>query len=283
MNEVRILTFSSSATATEDCAGQVVVSGSYGGEYNAWHAAKWGIRGLILNDAGVGKNNAGIAGLYYLDRIGLAAATADAQTCHIADGENMLAHGLISHVNAAAAALGCKVGQSVRQCAVLMKSAPVVTAELPAIAGGKRFVINDDPGARKVICLDAAPMLEPSDAGAIAITGSHAALFRGKPDGVIGPDVFAVFFSDAGVGLDQAGIQRLPLLDERGIIAGAVRADSAPIGDSRAILRDGILSHVNRTAGALGAHAGMPLRDFVTRLRALTLEPARTNPPGTKP
>ena len=117
MSDVRILTFSSSATATKDCVGHVVVSGSYGGEYNAWHAAKWGIRGLILNDAGVGKDNAGISGLFYLDRIGLPAATADAQSCHIADGEHMLAHGVISHVNAAAAAIGCKVGQSVRLCA----------------------------------------------------------------------------------------------------------------------------------------------------------------------
>lgn len=280
MSEVRILTFSSSATATEDCAGHVVVSGSYGGEYNAWHAAKWGIRGLILNDAGVGRDNAGIVGLYYLDRIGLPAATADAQSCHIADGEHMLAHGVISHVNAAAAASGCKVGQSVRQCAEQMKSAPVITAALPAIAGGKRFLIHDDPIGRKVICLDAAPMLEASDAGSIAITGSHAALFRGKPDDVIGPDIFAIFFSDAGVGLDQAGIQRLALLDERGIIAGAVRADSAPIGDSRAILRDGILSHFNRTAGALGARADMPLRDFVMYLRAL--ETALDNQTGTK-
>ena len=51
MSDVRILTFSSSATATKDCVGHVVVSGSYGGEYNAWHAAKWGIRGLIRHQA----------------------------------------------------------------------------------------------------------------------------------------------------------------------------------------------------------------------------------------
>ena len=53
---IRIVTVSSSATATEDCRGQVLVSGSYGGEYNGYHAAKWGIRGVVLNDAGVGKD-----------------------------------------------------------------------------------------------------------------------------------------------------------------------------------------------------------------------------------
>jgi len=67
---VRIVTVSSSATATAEAAGNVIVSGSYGGEYNAYHAAKWGIRGVVLNDAGIGHGGAGIKGLAYLDRIG---------------------------------------------------------------------------------------------------------------------------------------------------------------------------------------------------------------------
>ena len=202
MSQVKILTYSSSASAGEECRGQVLISGSYGGEYNAWHAAKWGIRGVVLNDAGVGKDGAGINGLPYLDGIGLPAATADAQTCHIADAEHMLAHGIISHVNETAAALGCAVGQSVRECAERMLPAPVVTTEPPAISGGKRYLISENPGEPKVICLDAAPMLEDADAGAIAVTGSHAAMFRGRPDGLIAPALRAVFFSDAGVGLD---------------------------------------------------------------------------------
>ncbi len=90
--------------------------GSYGGRYNAFNAAKWGVRGVIMNDAGIGKDNAGIRGsISRPDH--LAAATADAQTCHIGDGDHMLEHGVISHVNRAAAALGCTPGQSVRDCA----------------------------------------------------------------------------------------------------------------------------------------------------------------------
>src|SRR5437763_3398714 len=115
-NDVRIITVSASSQVTAEHRGQVVVSGSYGGEYNAYHAGKWGLRGVILCDAGVGKDNAGIRGLPYLDRIGLPAATADANTCHIADGEHMLAHGVISHVNQAGTALGCCVGETVRAC-----------------------------------------------------------------------------------------------------------------------------------------------------------------------
>jgi hypothetical protein len=268
LDDVRIVTVSASSQVTAADRGQVVVSGSYGGEYNAWHAGKWGIRGVILCDAGVGKDNAGIRGLPYLDQIGLAAATADVNTCHIADGEHVLAHGVISHVNRAAAALGCRVGETARACADKMRAGPVADGTLPAIAGGKRYLISDNPGEPKVICLDAAPMLQPEDRGAIAVTGSHAALFRGKPDGVISVDLAAVFFSDGGVGMDQAGISRLADLDQRGTPAGAATAASAAIGDSRSIYRDGVLSHVNHAAAERGARPGMAVKDVIGILLA---------------
>ncbi|RDJ19690.1 hypothetical protein DWF00_19600 [Bosea caraganae] len=264
--EISIFTVSASSQCHDGQRGHVVVSGSYGGEYNAFHAGKWGIRGVVLNDAGIGKERAGVRGLDYLDRVGLAAATADCMTCHIADGDHMLAHGRISHVNRAAAALGCLVGQSVRDCAELMKAGTPAKGELPPITGGKRYTIRDVPGEPKVICLDAAPMLEEADAGSIAITGSHAALFRFQPDDVIRPQLHAVFFSDGGVGLDNAGVRRLPELDKRGIPAGAIAAMSAPIGDARGIYQDGVFSHVNATAEALGARPGQRVHDFVESL-----------------
>ena len=265
---VSICTAPSSATATEDCRGNVLVSGSYGGEYNAYHAGKWGIRGVILNDAGVGKDGAGIRGLAYLDRVGLAAAAADARSCHIGDGDHMLAQGVISYVNRAAASQGCVPGETVRQCAERLRAAPVIDTRMPPIQGGRRYVISRRRDEPPVICLDAAPMLEPGDAGSIVITGSHAALFRGRPDEVVKPEVRAIFFSDAGVGLNGAGIARLPTLDERGIAAGTASANSAAIGDARSIYEQGVLSHVNRNAAALGGAAGVPIRTFVADLVA---------------
>src|SRR5580700_5267931 len=103
---VKIMTVASCSNLRDEHRAHVIVSGSYGGKYNAYNAAKWPVRGVIMNDAGIGKDNAGIVGLAYLDQVSLAAATADAQTCHIGDGGHMLAHGIISHVNATASALG---------------------------------------------------------------------------------------------------------------------------------------------------------------------------------
>jgi hypothetical protein len=267
---VKIMTVASCSNVRDEHRGHVIVSGSYGGRYNAYNAAKWPVRAVIMNDAGVGKDDAGIVGLPFLDRIGMAAATADAQTCHIGDGDHMLARGVISHVNQTAAALGCKPGQSVRDCAELMRAAAPPTEMPPAISDGARYILRDNPGERRLICADSIGMIELEDAGQIVVTASHGALSGGRPDNAVAPDVRAVFFSDAGAegGMDGAGIARLAPLDRRSIPAGAVSAESAPIGDSRALYHDGILSHVNATASRLGARPGMPLKEFVDILTA---------------
>ncbi len=261
---------SSSPTATTECAGHVVVSGSYAGEFNSYHAAKWGIRGVVMNDAGIGKNNAGIKGLPYLDSIGLPGAAADANTCHIADGEDILENGVISFLNDSARAVGVRVGQTVQEAAVLMRAAPVNSAELPEIEGGKRYLISHREREPKVVCLDGTPLLDASDSNAIAVTGSHAGLFRGRPDNVIHQPLRAIFFSDAGVGKDDAGIARLWDLDKRKLPAGAVSVQSAEIGNSRDILEHGILSHINASASHLGVFTGMSMRDCVELLVSLS-------------
>jgi hypothetical protein len=266
VSKAKICTASSSATATEECRGNVLVSGSYGGEYNAWHAAKRGLRGVVLNDAGVGKRLAGIRGLDYLDRISLPAATSDVWSCHIGDGEHMLEFGRISHLNHAAQRLGCIRGESVKACASKMLEAPVIETTPPAIAGGRRFIISESASHPWVVGLDAAPMLEARDAGNIVVTGSHAALFRGRPDGVINVDVAAIFFSDAGIGMDSAGITRLAALDERNIASAAASAESAEIGNARSIYEEGLISCANATAMSLGARPGIRVCDFIADL-----------------
>lgn len=268
MTAAAIITVPSCSNATAAHAGAVIVSGSYGGKYNAFNAAKWGIRGVIMNDAGIGADDAGIAGLPYLDQIGLAAATASASSCHIGDGEHILAHGIISHVNATAAALGCVPGETVRACAERMCTASVPPNAPPPITEGNRVTLRDVAGEPKLICADSVGMVRPEDTGHIVITASHAALPGGRRDTIIPPGILAIFFSDAGVGLDRAGIARLPVLDADGIIAGTTSAASAPIGDSRALYECGVLSHLTSAAVRARGAVGMPLKTFVDLLLA---------------
>jgi hypothetical protein len=270
-DSVKIVTVASCSNLREEHRLHVAVSGSYGGRYNAYNAAKWPVCAVIMNDAGIGKDDAGIVGLEFLDRISMAAATADAMTCHIGDGDHMLAHGVISHVNKTAAALRCAVGQGVRECAELMRAAVPPTKMPPAITDGARYILRD--GKPGLVCADSIGMIMPEDAGKIVVTASHGALSGGRPDNAVAPDVYACFFSDGGVGMDGAGIARLAPLDARNIPAGAVSAGSAPIGDARALYHDGILSHVNQAAARAGAKPGMPLKAFVDLLTAAAKRP----------
>jgi hypothetical protein len=246
--------------------GQVVVAGSHGGVYAGWCAAKGGARAVVLNDAGVGKDQAGTASLPFLDEIGLAAATADSQSCRIADAGDMLASGIISAVNRMAVTLGCAPGQTVQDCALRMRSASLPTGPVPQLQES-RFVISPDDGGRIVIGIDSASLFQPEDAGRIVVTASHGALVGGRPDKVVPPGVFAAFFHDAGGARDGSGYTRLASLDALSVVAGTVAADSARIGDARSCYQDGVLSHVNETAHARGARVGMSLHEFINMLR----------------
>ena len=100
--------------------GTVLIAASHGGRYCGYLAALSGLRGVIFNDAGVGKDNAGIGSLDYLQGLGLAAATIAHTSARIGDGADMLKRGRISFCNEIAHALGCEEGQMCRGAAEVL-------------------------------------------------------------------------------------------------------------------------------------------------------------------
>ncbi len=261
-------------------AGGVAVAASHGGLYAAYLAARSGLRGVVLNDAGVGLDKAGIAGLAYLDGLGMAAATVDCRSARIGDGHDMMARGTISHVNAAAALAGCKVGEACAECAERMRGAPLAKGEPPAYAEA-RFLLRREPGEPPVWGLDSNSLAEPEDAGAILVTGSHGGLLGGKPQSAIRVQALAAVYNDAGIGIDRAGVSRLPALDARGIAAATVAAATARIGDARSAWATGRLSQVNARAAALGARIGMSVPEFATLVIARTRTAAESGAEGS--
>jgi hypothetical protein len=265
--KVAVYAIDSITHLTEGHIGQVVAAASHGAVYAAYLAAKGGVRAVILNDAGVGKGEAGISGLPYLDGFGIAAATISHASARIGDGADMLARGTISHVNAVAKKLGCAPGQSCADCAERMKAAPLVAAKPPQ-QSESRTLLRSEPGEPEVWGADSASLVVPEDVDHIVITGSHGQVLGDKPETALKFDAVAAVFSDAGMGADRAGISRLPALDTRGIPAATVSADSARIGDARSLYQEGVISCVNDTAAALGGKVGMSTRDFVARVIA---------------
>lgn len=113
-------------------------------------------------------------------------------------------------------------------------------------------------GPKRVTIMDSITMLAPQDAGAIVVSGSHG----GTSSGEFALEIAlrAVFFNDAGIGKDDAGVAALAMLQARGVAAGTVAHTSGRIGDARDMWENGVISRVNAAACALGCAPGAGLR-----------------------
>jgi len=90
--------------------GTVVVCG----EAATLRAARTLLRGsprlVALHDAGVGKDGAGVAGLDRLGDVGIAAVAVGHDSARLGDSDDVLAHGVVAHLNAPARSLGLRPG-----------------------------------------------------------------------------------------------------------------------------------------------------------------------------
>jgi len=95
-------------------AGQLVVTGSHGGASVVPYARAVRAWMYVFNDAGVGKDGAGIAALGLLDADGIAAAAVAHTSARIGEALDTWEHGVVSHLNQAARRLGLRAGASLR-------------------------------------------------------------------------------------------------------------------------------------------------------------------------
>lgn len=217
-----------------------------------------------MNDAGVGRERAGIDALQLLESHRRPAAALSHSTARIGDGNDCARRGIISFVNGIAVDLGVRVGQSASEAAMLMTSGTVTDCVPLDREESTRTSKLACKGS--LVLTDSASLLSPEAADAIVITGSHGGLVGGGSANAIKTEARAAVFNDAGGGIDDAGYSRLPVLNARGIPAATVSAWSARIGDAESTLRDGFISRLNVVAMALGCEIGMCVQDFVDRV-----------------
>ena len=111
----RIVIMDSITKLTPEDAGGWVVSASHGGASSGEFALEVPLKAAFFNDAGVGKDDAGIAALSMLQASGVAGGTVSHTSARIGDAQDMWDHGVVSHVNERARALGVAPGQSLRE------------------------------------------------------------------------------------------------------------------------------------------------------------------------
>ena len=119
-------------------------------------------------------------------------------------------------------------------------------------------------GSTNVIIMDSITKVEPQDQGAIVVSASHGGASSGEF--ALEVPLHLVFFSDAGVGKENAGIAALAMLENEQVAAGTTSHTTARIGDSADMWKNGVISHLNAQASTLGLTVGEKLSTAVQRL-----------------
>jgi len=247
--------------------GRVCYCASHGGRYAGSYAAQSGVGAVILNDAGIGREQAGIAGLGVLERLGVPAAAVSHRSARIGDGRDGLARGVLSFVNAPAAALGLAAGMACRTALERLSAAPLTPAPMPPVEREARF--EDAAAGRgdvRVVVMDSISLVTAGETGHIIVAASHGGLLGGRAETAVKYPVFAAVTCDADRGIDDAGISRLPAMDARGIAGACVSCFSARIGDARSTWEDGYISALNETASRMGGAIGQSCKAFVAAM-----------------
>ena len=118
---VKTVIMDSISYVTEANQSDIIISGSHGGTSSAGYAIDVAAGAIFFNDAGCGKNNAGIKGLELLQQHSIIAVAVDHRTAEIANGADTYSNGVITHVNISASQAGLYAGMHVRDAVGLLR------------------------------------------------------------------------------------------------------------------------------------------------------------------
>jgi len=243
----------------------VVVPASYIGVLPARMVAIHRPRGVIGHDACVGKDGAGIGGLWYLEALGIPAATADGMTAEMGNGRDLYESGVLSHVNYPAERCGLRPGMSVREAAFLLRDVDSSDVEV----GNKirREIVEEHPSGRRIVVTDSIVWALPEDEKvSVLVTAGHTG--RSGAKFLLEADPYAFICHDGGMSKNRSGITGLDTTAAVGLPGACIDGNTAPIGDAFRAWDEGRISAANEPALALGVEIGMSVADAARRLLA---------------
>ena len=233
----------------------VCINSSYCGVLPARFIAEHRPRAAIGMDCGVGPEGSAIAGLWYLEALGIPVAVADVMTAHLGDGVHLYNHGVISFVNQLALDCGVSAGMAVRDAAAALLNNDPVEAAASEITN--RTIMETASDGRCVVATDSIAFATSEDTDRnVLVTAGHTGrssvpyLLRCRPYGFI--------CSDGGRGLDDSGTAGLTIVEADGLAGASVDARRARMGSGLSHYHDGIITASNALAAAAGVEIGMP-------------------------
>jgi uncharacterized protein YunC (DUF1805 family) len=234
------------------------------------------VKAVFLNNAGIGKNLAGISGLSHYEAENILACAVDHYSAEIGVANDTWESGIISHTNTLAEEVGIKIGDSVKEAVAKI----INLMDLPTSTQKNlnfEFPINEEKENSSKVDLkkqiqiqidgvnitvtDSITFLNESNAGDIVVCGSHGGVSAGHY--AQKHRLKAVFFNDAGIGKNNAGIKSLDTLSDAGILACTVDCMSAEIFNGQDILDNGIITVCNQLAKSRNIKVKMTVKEAI--------------------
>lgn len=253
--------FVASEPATQ---GDVVVNASYSGVLCARMVMSARPQAVIGLDCAIGKDGAGIAGLWYYEALGVPSAAVDVMTAEMGNGSDLYDNGIVSRVNDAAQALGIEPGMKASDAARFLQTGE----KKPAVfEPTRRRVIHTASSGRSIVCTDSIAYALPEDKNRnVLCTAGHTGrsvvgYFRDfRP--------WAFICSDGGVGKNNSGLSALEAVEPDGIPGASVSALTARMGDGQSTYFDGVISACNQPARDKGVQVGQSAKEAALLLLA---------------
>ena len=242
----------------------VVVPSSYLGVLPARLIAPHQPRAVIGHDGCIGKDGAGIAGLWYLEALGIPAAAADGMTAELGNGIDLFKTGIISRVNILAERAGVSEGMSVEEASlILLENDP---GDVTAGTKIRRESVATSDTGREIIVTDSIVFALPEDTKYVLVTAGHTGRSGAKFLLEVSPHGFIC--SDGGMSKNEAGIAGLEITEKYGLAGACCDAWSAPVGDAFKAYSEGKISACNAAAKERGVTVGMAVREAALKLLA---------------
>ena len=256
----------------------ILVCGSHCGDNGAFarKVKKCHVKAVFLNNAGIGKNQAGISGLAHYGAENILACAVDHNSAEIGVARDTWESGIISHTSSQAEEVGIQIGDSVKEAVAKI----INNINLPSSTQSNRnfeSIIDENKATSSKVDLkkqiktqingvsitvtDSITFLNESNAGDIVVCGSHGGVSAGHY--AQKHHVKAVFFNDAGIGKNSAGVKSLESLSKAGILACTVDCMSAEIFNGQDILDNGIITVCNQLAKSRNIKEAMTVKEAI--------------------
>lgn len=257
----------------------ILVCGSHcGGNRDlAKHVKNCHVQAVFLNNAGVGKNKAGIRGISHYETEHIIACAVNHNSAEIGIAKDTWESGIISHISAQAKAAGIKIGDSIKEAVKKITPNSSLTQENGIVESHAKNEVKDTDRKEElkkqtqvqiddiaITVTDSITFLSEKNSGDIVVCGSHGGMSAGYYAQKHG--VKAVFFNDAGIGKNNAGVKSLDSLSEAGIVACTVDCMSAEIFNGQDVLENGIISVCNQRAKARNIKEKMTVKEALLLL-----------------